>query len=54
MLELLCEAVSLALQSLRLTLVHGGLAHARTLAIRISVVHCLVLVRFVFNSKLKL
>ena len=39
MLELLCEAVSLALQSLRLTLVHGGLAHARTLAIGISVVH---------------
>ena len=39
MFELLGEAISLALQALGLALVHGRLAHARALAVRVGVVH---------------
>ena len=39
MLELLGEAVGLALQALGLALVHGGLAHAGALTVGVGVVH---------------
>ena len=38
-LELLGEAVGLALQALCLALVHGGLAHAGALTVGVGVVH---------------
>ena len=41
MLELLGEAVSLTLKTLSFALIDGGLAHAGTLTVRISVIHAL-------------
>ena len=38
-LELLGEAVSLSLETLSLRLIHGGLAHAGALTVRVGVIH---------------
>lgn len=49
MLELLSEAVSLALKALSLRLVHSGLAHTRALTVGVGCVHSDVYLQRVFN-----